>query len=77
MRNDEKLIVCGRWQTAVLGVLIGLALIGACLAVSSCYDIANWQTKTFYGLDCSRDKLQNGHCVPVKQGGADVQAAQP
>jgi len=36
------------------------------LLVSGCADIAYWQVRTFYGLDCRPEHLNNGQCVPVK-----------
>ena len=56
---------------ATLLVLGGLLLNG-------CMDIAQWQLRTFYGLDCRPEKLTpDGRCVPVKKGGSDVQTAHP
>ena len=48
------------------------------LLVSGCMDIAQWQLRTFYGVDCRPEKLlPNGQCAPVKKGGTDVRTAQP
>ena len=47
------------------------------LLFSGCMDVAQWQLRTFYGIDCRQDKLVNGQCVPVKKGGSDVQTAHP
>jgi hypothetical protein len=47
------------------------------LLMSSCMDVAQWQLRTFYGLDCRTEKLVDGKCVPVKKGGSDVRTAQP
>jgi hypothetical protein len=47
------------------------------LCLSGCMDVAQWQLRTFYGLDCRPEKLVDGKCVPVKKGDANVQAAQP
>jgi hypothetical protein len=47
------------------------------LLLTGCADLAYWHAKTFYGIDCRPEKLQNGHCVPVKQGGSNVTTAQP
>jgi len=55
---------------ATLLVLGGLLLHG-------CMDIAQWQLRTFYGLDCRPEKLQDGTCVPVQKGSTDVHTAQP
>jgi hypothetical protein len=55
---------------ATLLVLGGLLLHG-------CMDIAQWQLRTFYGLDCRPEKLHNGQCVPVKKGEGHAQTAQP
>ena len=55
---------------ATLLVLGGLLLHG-------CMDVAQWQLRTFYGLDCRPEKLQNGPCVPVKKGDSHAQAARP
>jgi hypothetical protein len=47
------------------------------LLLSGCMDVAQWQLRTFYGLDCRTEKLVDGKCVPVKKGGNDVHTAQP
>ena len=47
------------------------------LLLSGCMDVAQWQLRTFYGLDCRTEKLVDGKCVPVKKGGSDVQTAHP
>jgi hypothetical protein len=54
----------------ILTLVVGLFL-------SGCGDIAHWNTRTFYGIDCRPEKRQNGNCVPVKKGGNDVTTAQP
>jgi hypothetical protein len=65
----------------LLGTIVYVALIGAllslCLILSGCMDVAQWQARTFYGVDCREEKLVQGHCVPVKKGSADVQTAHP
>ena len=57
-------------------VLATLLVLGS-LLLSGCMDIAQWQLRTFYGLDCRPEKLQNGQCVPVKKGDSHAQAARP
>jgi hypothetical protein len=47
------------------------------LALSGCMDVAHWQTRTFYGVDCRPEKLQNGNCVPVAKGTTNAQTAHP
>jgi hypothetical protein len=47
------------------------------LILSGCYDIATWQARTFYGLECRSEKLVNGQCVPVKKGDPHAQTAHP
>jgi hypothetical protein len=47
------------------------------LLCSGCKDVAQWQARTFYGIDCREEKLVNGRCVPVKQGEANAQTPQP
>jgi hypothetical protein len=47
------------------------------LLLAGCADLAYWNAKTFYGIDCRPEKLQNGQCVPVKKGGSNVTTAQP
>jgi hypothetical protein len=47
------------------------------LLLSGCMDVAQWQLRTFYGLDCRPEKLQDGKCVPVLKGSTDVHTAQP
>jgi len=74
MQNDHPAIVQIRWM---LGVFSVLALLHLGFALGGCADLAYWNAKTFYGIDCRPEKLQNGHCVPAKKGGTDVQAAQP
>ena len=74
MRYRHPALVQIRW---ILGALFVQALLGLALSLSGCSDLAYWNAKTFYGIDCRPEKLQNGHCVPVKQGGTNVQAAQP
>jgi hypothetical protein len=56
-----------------------LALLTCGLVLSGCMDVAQWQLRTFYGLDCRTEKLVDGKCVPTKapKGGSDVQTAQP
>jgi hypothetical protein len=54
-----------------------LCLVILTLSLSGCMDVAQWQLRTFYGLDCRPEKLQDGKCVPVKKGGSDVHTAQP
>ncbi len=54
-----------------------LIFVSVLLALSGCMDVAQWQLRTFYGLDCRQEKLVNGRCVPVKKGGGDVANAQP
>jgi len=43
------------------------------LLLSGCGDAAHWYTRTFYGIDCRPEKLNNGYCVPANKGTADVQ----
>ena len=52
--------------------LVTLLVLGS-LLLSSCMDVAQWQLRTFYGLDCRPEKLQNGQCVPVQKGESHVQ----
>jgi hypothetical protein len=47
------------------------------LLLTGCADLAYWNAKTFYGIDCRPEKLQHGHCVPVKKGDSNVTTAQP
>ena len=47
------------------------------LLCSGCYDIATWQARTFYGLDCRSEALHNGQCVPVKKEGSHAQTTHP
>src|SRR5215831_4921050 len=54
-----------------------LVLLTCGLLLSGCMDVAQWQLRTFYGLDCRTEKLVDGKCVPVKKGGSDVQTAHP
>jgi len=57
--------------------LLLLVLLGLAWVLSGCMDIAQWQLRTFYGLDCRTEKLVDGKCVPVKKEGPDVKTAQP
>ena len=50
--------------------LVTLLVLGS-LLLSGCMDVAQWQLRTFYGIDCRPEKLQHGQCVPVKQGSPD------
>jgi hypothetical protein len=53
-------------------------LVLSVLLVSGCADIAYWQVRTFYGLDCRPEHLTpDGRCVPVQKGDSHVQAARP
>jgi hypothetical protein len=54
-----------------------IVLLMLSLCLSGCMDVAQWQTRTFYGVDCRQEKLVNGHCVPVKKGAPDVHTAHP
>ena len=56
--------------------VLGIVMLALSLCLSGCMDVAQWQLRTFYGLDCRTEKLVDGKCVPVK-GGKDVQTAQP
>ena len=47
------------------------------LLLTGCADLAYWNAKTFYGIDCRPAQLQNGQCVPVKKGGSNFTTAQP
>jgi hypothetical protein len=47
------------------------------LLFSGCMDVAQWQARTFYGIDCREEKLVNGRCVPVKKGQTNAQTPQP
>jgi hypothetical protein len=56
--------------------LLSVLLLGGML--SGCGDIAHWQTRTFYGIDCRPEKLHNGSCVPTTpKGAADAQVSRP
>ena len=57
--------------------VLGILTLVLSLVLSGCMDVAQWQLRTFYGIDCRQEKLVNGQCVPVKKGGNDVQTAQP
>jgi hypothetical protein len=57
--------------------VLGIVMLALSLCLSGCMDVAQWQLRTFYGLDCRTEKLVDGTCVPVKQGGNDVHTAQP
>jgi hypothetical protein len=56
-----------------------MVLLTCGLFLSGCMDVAQWQLRTFYGLDCRQEVLDRnqGKCVPVKKGGSDVHTAQP
>ena len=59
-------------------LLVGVLFVSLALLLSGCMDVAQWQLRTFYGLDCRPGKLTpDGRCVPVKKGGSDVQTAHP
>lgn len=72
-----------RWRHLVLGGLVVFWLI-VLLALSGCMDVAQWQLRTFYGVDCRPEHLTpDGTCSPVKKaspdtkGGSDVHTAHP
>src|SRR5262249_49170340 len=54
-----------------------MVVLGGSLLGSGCYDVALWQARTFYGLECREDKLVNGRCVPVQKEKPNAQTAQP
>jgi hypothetical protein len=57
--------------------LLWIIMLMLSLCCTGCMDVAQWQLRTFYGLDCRQEKLVDGKCVPVKKGDPNVQAAQP
>jgi hypothetical protein len=57
--------------------LLVFVLLGLASVLSGCMDVAQWQLRTFYGLDCRTEKLVDGKCVPVQKEGTDVKTAQP
>jgi hypothetical protein len=77
MQHHEKELVRIRWRDIVLYGWLSPALLGIWLVLSGCMDVAHWQTRTFYGLDCRQEKLVNGQCVPVKKGDPHVKTVQP
>ena len=56
---------------------LGIMTLGVSLLLSGCMDVAQWQLRTFYGVDCRPEKLVDGKCAPVKKGAPDVQTAHP
>ena len=79
MQDHEPEIIRFRVRDRVLYGLAALVVSCLWLALSGCMDAAQWQLRTFYGLDCRTEKLVDGKCVPTKapKGGSDVQTAQP
>ena len=57
--------------------LVSMFLLLSALLVSGCADVAYWQPREFYGLDCRPEALHNGNCVPVKKGASNAQTAHP
>src|SRR2546428_13645085 len=57
--------------------LVSMFLLLSALLVSGCADVAYWQLREFYGLDCRPEALHNGNCVPVKKGASNAQTAHP
>jgi hypothetical protein len=57
--------------------VVGIVILALSVCLSGCMDVAQWQLRTFYGLDCRTEKLVAGKCVPVKKGSTDVHTAQP
>ena len=57
--------------------VLGILMLLASLCLSGCMDVAQWQARTFYGIDCREEKLVNGRCVPVKTGETNAQTPQP
>lgn len=77
MHHHDKQLIRIRWRDFVLYGVLSSALLGLWLALTGCYDVATWQARTFYGLDCRSEKLHNGQCVPVKKGDPHATTAQP
>jgi hypothetical protein len=77
MQEPQQEIRRFRLRDMVLWGLLMMTLLGLWVVLWGCYDIATWQARTFYGLDCRSDQLKNGQCVPVKKGGPDVTNVQP
>ena len=68
------------WPRIILStaLFLPLLLLLVALLLSGCADASYWYAKTFYGIDCRPEKLQNGYCVPANKGGNDAQkTAQP
>jgi hypothetical protein len=54
-----------------------MGILGLGLLLSGCMDVAQWQLRTFYGLDCRTEKLLDGKCVPVKKDAPNAQPVPP
>lgn len=50
------------WFTRLLFLSLALFLSGW----TGCADMAYWQQRNFYGIECRPEYLKNGQCVPVK-----------
>jgi hypothetical protein len=60
-----------------MSMFLATLLVLGSLLFSGCMASAQWQLRTFYGLDCRPEKLTpDGRCVPVK-GEGHAQTAQP
>jgi hypothetical protein len=77
MKDHEPEIIRFRVRDIVLYGLAALVVSCLWLALSGCMDVAQWQLRTFYGVDCREDKLVNGRCVPVKKAVPAEQPAPP
>lgn len=58
-------------------VSLGVALV--VFLLNGCSDAIYWWDRTLFETDCrpAVAATNNGHCVPVKKGGANAQAARP
>ena len=77
MQNPDKCMQRVYRRELVVYSLLLLVLLGLVCVLSGCMDVAQWQLRTFYGVDCRPEKLVNGQCVPVKKEGTDVKTAHP
>ena len=66
MQDHEPEIIRFRVRDSVLYGLAALVVSCLWLALSGCMDAAQWQLRTFYGMDCRTEKLVDGKCVPVQ-----------
>lgn len=47
-------------------IRLTLALLCLTGILAGCADVAHWQSRTLFGVDCRPEKLHNGQCVATR-----------